>query len=106
MGKYIVRRLLWMVVVLFFVSLITFGIFFIGQTNPAKAIVGTHATPDTLQRVTQYYGFDKPIYVQYVRYMRHLLAGDLGTSYQTQRPVRQSLLPLAYSCTFRMPLQP
>lgn len=92
MGKYIVRRLLWMVVVLFFVSLITFGIFFVGQSNPARAIVGTHASPANLERVTKYYGFDKPIYVQYSRYMGHLLKGDLGTSYQTQQPVTRSIL--------------
>jgi peptide/nickel transport system permease protein len=92
MGRYIIRRLLWMVVVLFFVSLITFGIFFIGQSNPAKSILGTHASPENLQRVTDYYGFDKPIYVQYARYMSHLVRGDLGTSYQTQRPVTQSIL--------------
>ena len=92
MGKYILRRLLWMVVVLFFVSLLTFGLFFIGQSNPAKAIVGTHASPANLARVTKYYGFDRPIWVQYGLYMGHLLRGDLGTSYQTQLQVTQSIL--------------
>ena len=80
-----------MVVVLFFVSLITFGIFFLGQNNPARAILGTHTSPANLERVTKYYGFDKPVYVQYSRYMRHLLKGDLGS--RTDAAVRHALHP-------------
>ena len=45
MGKYVVRRLLWMVVVLFFVSIITFLLAFAVPGDPAKSIAGTHATP-------------------------------------------------------------
>ncbi len=49
MGKYVVRRLLWMVVVLFFVSIITFLLAFAVPGDPAKSIAGTHATPEVLR---------------------------------------------------------
>jgi peptide/nickel transport system permease protein len=91
MGRYIARRLLWMVVVLFFVSLITFVLFFVGAHDPAKAIAGTHATPDVLARINHYYGFDKPLLTQYLLYMWHLLHGDMGTSYMTQLSVTYAI---------------
>ena len=91
MAKYMVRRLLWTVVVLFFVSLITFLLFFVGGGDPAKAIAGTHATPDVLARINHYYGFDKPLLTQYGLYLWHLLHGDMGTSYQTMLPVSYAI---------------
>jgi ABC-type dipeptide/oligopeptide/nickel transport system permease component len=91
-ASYIARRLLWMVVVLFCVGLITFLLFFVGVSDPAKAIATTHASPEVLARITHYYGFDKPILTQYGLYMWHLLHGDMGTSYQTQLPVATAIL--------------
>ena len=76
MGKYIIRRLLWAVVVLFFVSLITFVIGYAVPGDAAKSMAGPHATPDVLQRVREEKGLDKPLFVQYERYMRDLLHGN------------------------------
>jgi ABC-type dipeptide/oligopeptide/nickel transport system permease component len=92
MGKYVIRRLLWMVVVLFFVSIITFLIAFAVPGDPAKSIAGPHATAETLDRIRTELGLDKPLWTQYGIYMKNLLQGDLGYSYQTQRPVAQSIL--------------
>ena len=92
MGKYIVRRLLWMVVVLFFVSLITFLIAYAVPGDPVKGITGPHATAETQARVRAELGLDKPLWTQYGIYMKNLVQGDLGYSYITQRPVSQSIL--------------
>jgi peptide/nickel transport system permease protein len=92
MGKYLVRRLLWIIVVLFFVSLITFLLAFAVPADPAKSIAGTHATPEILARIRHSIGLDRPIYVQYVKYLWRLLHGDLGFSYYTQLPVTHSIL--------------
>ncbi len=92
MGKYIIRRLLWAVVVLFFVSLITFVIGYAVPGDAAKSMAGPHATPDVLQRVREEKGLDKPLFVQYERYMRDLLHGNAGYSYVTERSVSQSIL--------------
>jgi peptide/nickel transport system permease protein len=92
MGKYIVRRLLWMVVVLFFVSLITFLLAFAVPGDPAKSIAGTHATPEVLARIRHDLGLDLPIYRQYGLYLWHLVRGDMGYSYETQLPVATAIL--------------
>ncbi len=92
MGKYIVRRLLWMVVVLFFVSLITFLLAFAVPGDPAKSIAGTHATPEILARIRHTLGLDEPIWRQYGLYLWHLVHGDMGYSYETQLPVATAIL--------------
>jgi peptide/nickel transport system permease protein len=92
MGKYLVRRLLWVVVVLFFVSIITFALAFAVPGDPAKSIAGVHATPEVLERIRAELGLDKPVYEQYWIYLTNLLQGDMGFSYETQRPVAQSII--------------
>jgi len=92
MSKYIVRRLLWMVVVLFFVSLITFLLAFAVPGDPAKSIAGTHATPEILDRIRRNLGLDLPIWRQYGLYLWHIVQGDMGYSYETQLPVATSIL--------------
>ena len=92
MGKYLVRRLLWVVVVLFFVSIITFLLAYAVPGDPAKSIAGVHATPEVLERIRQELGLNKPVYEQYWIYLSNLLQGDMGFSYNTQRPVAQSII--------------
>ena len=92
MGKYLVRRLLWVVVVLFCVSVITFLIAFAVPGDPAKSIAGVHATPEVLERIRTELGLDKPVYEQYWIYLQNLLQGDMGYSYETERPVAQSII--------------
>ncbi len=92
MGKYLVRRLLWVVVVLFFVSLLTFLLAYAVPADPAKAIAGTHATPEVLARIRHDLGLDRPLYVQYGVYLWNLVHGNFGYSYQTQLPVMTSIL--------------
>jgi peptide/nickel transport system permease protein len=92
MGKYVVRRLLWMVVVIFFVSIITFLLAFAVPGDPAKSIAGTHATPEVLQRIRTELGLDQPIFVQYGKYVWALLHGSMGYSYETQLPVTTAIL--------------
>ena len=92
MGKYVVRRLLWMVVVLFFVSIITFLLAFAVPGDPAKSIAGTHATPEVLERIRRELGLDEPIWKQYGLYLWALLHGSMGYSYETQLPVTMAIL--------------
>ena len=92
MGKYVVRRLLWMLVVLFFVSLITFALAFAVPGDPAKSVAGTHATPEVLERIRSELGLDLPIWKQYGLYLWHLMHGNMGYSYETQLPVATAIL--------------
>ena len=92
MGKYIVRRLLWAVVVVFCVSLITFLLAFAIPADPAKQIAGPHATPQVLAQIRHSLSLDRPLYYQYALYMWHIAHGNLGYSYINQLPVTQSIL--------------
>jgi peptide/nickel transport system permease protein len=71
---------------------ITFVIGRVVPIDPALAIVGQHASDEVYQRVRQEIGLDLPIYVQYWRYLTHVLHGDFGTSVITSRPVLEDLL--------------
>ena len=84
---YIVRRLAYLFVALFFVSLITFVITRVLPGNPAYLIVGVQADQSTVDAVVSRLGLDQPIHEQYVNYIRQLFNGDLGDSWRTGNPV-------------------
>jgi peptide/nickel transport system permease protein len=78
MARFIVRRVIAMVAVLFAISVITFLIFnVIPNGDPAYRLAGKSPTPDTLAAIRRTWGFDKPIPVQYVKTMQQVVTGDL-----------------------------
>ena len=78
MLRFAVRRFSSVVVVLFAISVLTFLIFqAIPNGDPALRLAGRLATPQTVQDVRQQWGFDKPIYVQYVRTMKKIANGSV-----------------------------
>ncbi len=104
MTKYIIRRLLWVIVLLFAVSLITFVVFYLlPSADPAQLRAGRQPNPALVAQIRHTLGLDKPWYVQYVRYMKALvLHFDFGYSYQNNTPVRTlifSRLPATISLT-------
>jgi peptide/nickel transport system permease protein len=88
---YIVRRLFQLVLVLLGVSIITFMIVFLVPGDPALLQAGRNPSPERLVVIRHNLGLDKPIYVQYVKFVDRLAHGDLGTSFQFQRPVRDMI---------------
>jgi peptide/nickel transport system permease protein len=102
--RYVVRRLLWGVVLLFVVSALTFLIFTtFPSADPASLRAGRQATPELIAQIRHTLGLDQPVYVQYWRYLKGLvLHFDLGYSYQNDVPVRSALLqrlPVTISLT-------
>ena len=87
MATYIVRRLLQLVVVLIGVSIITFVILFIVPGDAVTAHAPKGATPQVLALIRHNLGLDRPIYIQYGKFVWSLLHGNLGTSFQFSRPV-------------------
>ena len=87
MAKYIVRRLIAAIPVLFGLSLILFAFVHLLPGDPSRAILGQHATPEAVARIRENLGLDKPLYEQYVIYLGQLLHGDLGSSIITGAPV-------------------
>lgn len=77
---YVVRRLLWAIPVLFVVSVVVFAMLRLAPGDPVESILKTHYDEQVAQRLREKYGYDKPIAVQYVKYMENLAHGDLGVS--------------------------
>ena len=91
MLRYIVRRVLWGIGMLFIVSAVIFLIFYAFPSgDPAAARAGRLATPEEIDRIRESLGLDDPIYVQYWYYVRDLvLHFDFGFSYESNAPVRE-----------------
>lgn len=70
---------------------ITFVIGRVMPADPVLAIVGDRASEEVYQQVFLQLGLDKPIYVQYFRYLGQLAEGDLGTSIMTAQPVAEDI---------------
>jgi peptide/nickel transport system permease protein len=78
MARFIVRRSLSAIALLFAVSVVVFGIFeVIPSYDPARAIAGRNANPATVQEVSHKFGFDKPVYVQYANTMKLIFTGQV-----------------------------
>ncbi|HLW69923.1 MAG TPA: ABC transporter permease [Candidatus Binataceae bacterium] len=92
MLAFILRRLAISVGVLLGVSLITFTIAFIVPADPAVAMAGAKADPQTLALIRTQLGLDQPVYTQYARYLGHALHGDLGRSYIRRESVTNLIL--------------
>jgi peptide/nickel transport system permease protein len=88
---FILRRILQIIPVIIGVTLILFILMYIIPEDPAKLILQKGATPEALQNLREKMGIDKPIYVQYWRYIRQLVQGNLGTSYRYRRSVNSIL---------------
>ena len=91
MGRLIVRRLVFMAFVLWGVTLITFFLSRVAPGDPARLIAGPHANAAAVENVRHLYGLDRPLAVQYARYMIDLAHGRLGTSFVTRQPVASDL---------------
>jgi peptide/nickel transport system permease protein len=92
-ARFIVRRILVAIPVLFGLSVILFLFLrLLPGGGPAEAILGQHATPQLIAQINANQGFDKPLYVQYVNYLVRLLHGDFGASFIDGQEVASTFL--------------
>jgi peptide/nickel transport system permease protein len=100
MARFVFRRLISMVLVLFAISVMTFLIFqAIPNGDPAERLAGRTATPETIAAIRRTWGFNEPIYDQYLLTMRNVLTGKV-VSYTQQVNVEQQIadgLPATFS---------
>lgn len=90
MARFLVRRILLGVLVLFLVTIVVFAIFFFdpsGADSVARRLGGKSATPHTLELIKHRLLLDKPIPIQYGHWVKGLLHGDFGHSYITDQSV-------------------
>jgi peptide/nickel transport system permease protein len=91
MIQYIIRRLLWMVAVLFGVMTIIFFISRVIPADPVAALLGPQAPPDVIERMKSTWHLDKPLWSQYGIFLWRAVQGDLGVAISTNRPVTADL---------------
>lgn len=91
MKKYIVKRVLLGLLVMVGVVSITFFLTRVIPSNPAAQWVGPRATQEQIDAATIQLGLDKPLYVQFIKYITDLTKGDLGYSLKTKQPVVNEL---------------
>lgn len=91
MARYLLRRVTLMAIVLFALTFVTFLLVQIVPGDPARTAAGRTATPEQIEAERVALGLDKPVLVQYVRYLGRLAHGDLGTSVFTFRPIAADL---------------
>ena len=80
MHKYIFKRLLTLIPVLFIVSIVIFMLIHLVPGDPAAMMLGDKATPEQIAALRHTLGFDQPLPVQYVKWIGGIFRGDLGTS--------------------------
>lgn len=102
MGRYIIRRLLWALVVVLVVTLVTFVIFYVLPSgDPALRFAGKQPTPQILAQVRANLGLNHDVTIQYLLYLKHLVFGDqygwpgFGYSYSTGEAVAPQVWPHA-----------
>ncbi|TMC51703.1 MAG: ABC transporter permease [Chloroflexi bacterium] len=87
MTVYILRRLLLMLPVAFLVTVGVFLVIHLSPGDPALIILGEDRSPQAIAQIHQELGLDKPLYVQYVIWLGHIVRGDWGRSITTHQPV-------------------
>ncbi|HSL76749.1 MAG TPA: ABC transporter permease [Candidatus Limnocylindrales bacterium] len=103
MTRFIVRRLLVTIPVLFGIVFFVFALARLIPGDPCRAVLGERATDEVCDAFIVRYGLDQPIPVQFGLYVQQLASGDLGDSIKHSRPVTQLLierLPTTIELTF------
>ncbi len=107
MWRYLIRRLLWALVLFLAVTVVTYVIFFIIPANPAALVAGKSATQEDIERAEKWLGLDQPVYVQYAKFVHRLLpvtvedskpafkTPSLGHSFATRQNVNDVVLRAA-----------
>ena len=87
MTKFLIRRTLQAVLVLFLVTVFTLALVHLFPGGPIRSLLGPRATPEQVAHYNQIYGFDRPFYIQYFKWVGQILHGNLGFSAKLNQSV-------------------
>jgi peptide/nickel transport system permease protein len=90
--RYLLRRLALMVPVAFLASVILFSLLKLTPGDPVLIILGERATAQNYEAVRRDLGLDQPYPIQYLRWVSHIVQGDLGKSLRNGAPVRDEII--------------
>lgn len=92
MYKYIIKRLLLLIPVIFGITLLVFTIMSLAPGEPGRIILGERASEEAVYELNKKLGYYDPFFVQYFNYMKNILKGDFGNSYKSGLPVMEEIL--------------
>lgn len=92
MLRYLLRRLIGMIPVLFGVTAIVSSLIYLAPGDPARAALGDQADPQAVQDLRAELGVDDPVYIRYIDWLTDVLQGDMGNSIVTGEPVTAMIL--------------
>ncbi len=102
MLKYVIKRVIALIPVLFGVAFIVFSLLYFTPGDPAKLALGQQATDEAIHEFRQQNGLDDPFLVQFGRYVSNAaFRGDIGRSYVTKRPVSLEIMD-TFKVTLRL----
>jgi peptide/nickel transport system permease protein len=84
-GRYVTKRLVLLLVIILFVSIVSFYLVHLLPGNPTDTILGPNATPQNVKILDHQLGLDKPLWQQYFIWIGHVFQGNLGQSYTTHQ---------------------
>ena len=97
--KFVLRKLLTLIITLFIVSLLAFLAFQVIPGDPTTKMLGTEATPEAREALLEELGFNRPVLVRYWDWLTSFVRGDMGESYSYRMPVSEMLadkLPVTF----------
>ena len=104
MFRFIVRRILYMIPILFGVTLVTFVLFNVAGGDPAAQAAGRYATPEQIQLIRAQMGLDRPLAWQYVDLLKQVFTFDFGRSWSNKQLISQRILEgIGPSLTITLP---
>src|SRR3954453_18433058 len=89
--RLVIRRLLFLILVLFGLSIITFTLSRLVPADPARMIAGPRASKSSVDKVREVYGLNDPVWKQYVNYVDGVVHLDFGRSFTSRKPVKDDL---------------
>lgn len=89
--RYVIRKLLTMLITLLVVSLCVFWAFSVIPGDPATQMLGTNATAEQVNSLREQLGLNRPFIIRYAEWVSGLFTGDFGTSYSYNVPVKSML---------------
>ena len=90
--KYTLRKIVSFIITLFIVSLIAFFAFQLIPGDAASTMLGTSATPESLEALREQMGLNDPLLIQYLNWLKNFITGNFGTSYVYNVPVSSLII--------------
>lgn len=93
MTEYLIRRVLQSILVVFLVSIVTFGLIHAAPGGPVQIFLAPGQSPESIEIQKKNLGLDRPIHIQYIEWLGRMVQGDFGNTFKANRPVNQIIFP-------------